>query len=416
MANTDILAPGADGPALSAAFDRVSPVKKFRAARLAATPEVAMGSPPTPTWLGNTYSASSAVSAVNVNSIGNIAVGALFHVQGGELKLSETNGYKCASVDVASSGAYCQEGWSVNFRTASRYISIGMRLYKQDIRICVDGQYLSLTNHQMGFSDGRYGSVNVDLGSDSFTTRKISVEFPYEAVVFGVYAGAFHAIRAARPSVPRLLIKGDSFVEGTGALRYGGSASLRNAFPQKGARKLGVIDNAIISGWGGTGVLNNGTTKKTFAQLLDDVTRFGPDGVIIFGGVNDGTGAWNATQIQAAYTAYFQSLRDALPTIPIAFMGPEWCPSAQLSSTYKNALIAGIQAVPSIYIHDIYPGGAYQFMTGVTYNETGTQDGRNYWIVGSDGIHPSQKGHDMLGNELAECWDRCLDFHAALMP
>ncbi|MFK8252217.1 SGNH/GDSL hydrolase family protein [Ancylobacter terrae] len=424
MANTDINAPGSDGPALVAVLDRLSPVQKFRASIAAATPEKAQASPATLGWTADYYSANTTPSAnaasssananyrlVGTNSSQITVIGAEFG--GTELV---NGGWVPKAVDVASGGSYAHTGYAIQFLTTGRYVDVALRLYDAHYRVAVDDEYVSLTNNTPGVAaDGRYGTINLDLGSRKHSGRKIRFELGYANRIIGFARGSQGSLFFPAPAIgPKLVILGDSFVEGTGA-SLGSGGKTRNSFTWQAARRLGV-ENLVVSGWGGTGFLNNGSTKKTFRQRINDITRHNPDGVIVMGGQNDG--GYAGAGLQTEVTTFFSELRAALPNAVITFMGPQYCPSPNnIGATAYGNIKSGVQAVPSVYHADVYdPSNLLYWMSGNTYNETGSYDGLNYWYVGSDGVHLNQNGHDFFGWRMAEAFKQAVAWHATIQP
>lgn len=82
-----------------------------------------------------------------------------------------------------------------------------------------------------------------------------------------------------------------------------------------------VYNNAV----GGTGAINNGTTKTTYIERLPDIAAFAPDVLFIGGFHNDAgnSGAYTSAARQSAVLAYLQEVRAALPNCAIAMVGAQ---------------------------------------------------------------------------------------------
>jgi hypothetical protein len=136
-------------------------------------------------------------------------------------------------------------------------------------------------------------------------------------ILFEVYLGADENIWT--PSVAsnlRLGIEGDSitFAGGFGPRLVG------NHFGTLLAKKLG-INNWFDNSQGGTGTIaNRNGTGTTYIQRIAGLVEFAPDIVVINGFHNDDISPQAARQ--AAFLAYFQALRAALPNALIFVAGP----------------------------------------------------------------------------------------------
>jgi GDSL-like Lipase/Acylhydrolase family len=84
-------------------------------------------------------------------------------------------------------------------------------------------------------------------------------------------------------------------------------------------------DHVYNNAQGGTGAINNDTTKTTYAERLPDITAFAPDVLFIGGFHNDAgnAGAYTSATRQAAVLAYLRAIRAALPNCAIAMVGAQ---------------------------------------------------------------------------------------------
>lgn len=377
-----------------AANDALAIKAAFRTALAAATPEVASASPPTMSLGYNNYT----IGGAAIQAPGVAANSASIRTIGGTLKASNKSGssgaYLCASVDIAN-GIYTQDGWALEFETDAPNVEIGLRRWSQYCRFAVDGQYVSLTNYDLGGADSAFVIPKLALGSSR--PRRIRVELTFDNDVYGVTVAPYYRVWRPAAKKPTFMVFGDSFVEATGATIRSALGRVRNGFAWQLARLIGVENDTIVSGWGGTGFLNNATTKKTYRQRINDIISAAPDGVLVFGGQNDGL--VDPSALQTETTAFFTQLKAALPSSVIVFAGAQRSPTPNTIPSANNAALQAGAAAAGIPVFDVY-----NMTSGNTYNQTGTQDGNNYWYVGGDGIHPSQLGHNYHANRLAAAW------------
>ncbi len=331
----------------------------------------------------------------------------------------------------------------------------------------VDDEYVSLTPQTVA-NDSNFYYYDFDFGS--YAERRIDF-IGYGNVPFGgFYTALTDLVRPAPLRGPRVVIQGDSFIEGTGA-----TYSCIHGYLSRMMDRLGW-ENFISDGRGSSGLLAGTPTYRS--RFVTDVVPYSPDLIIIQGSVNDApsTGAQLATEALALIALGQQYLpnavfaftseplkigataggnapflrRDAVksavtgaghlfldiitrPT-PIGFVPAT---NTLASSASINATSLSVNSVPVL-------GGTYKFADGtpflakavsgagpytITTDAGGigaaqsngasmTQVGDCPWtgngkvgattgfgscdiIVYSDGTHPSQSGHDMLGEMLA---------------
>lgn len=170
-----------------------------------------------------------------------------------------------------------------------------------------------------------------------------------------------------------------------------------------------VPDNAFIAGPDGTylsvatkvtaGASAGGTISLNKPALRSGTIVIGvglaPDGIVIAGGVNDFSvapgGDYTTAETGAQALVLFQTLRAALPSVPIFVVGP-WTdrnnPTYSATSQAGAAAIAAAAAqVPRTFFIDV--SGV------VTAANVGTVFGEG------DGIHPVDAGHLIYGSETA---------------
>ena len=196
----------------------------------------------------------------------------------------------------------------------------------------------------------------------------------------------------AAPS-QRVIVLGDSVTAGTGAL-----ASF-TGFVQSAAAILGWTD-AWASGVGGTGYVNPGPPGQVaFINRVDhDVISYAPSVVLVAGGTNDH--AYAPTDVQAAAAALYQRIADGLPAAVVYVMGP-WCSKGPAPAQWvatRDALVSALSGFPSFrFIDNI----AEQWITGTGNVAHPKGDGNADLYISADGTHPTQAGHDYVGQRLA---------------
>ncbi len=187
------------------------------------------------------------------------------------------------------------------------------------LRIWVDGQLVTSPN---GLPvEGTPGSFPrfVRLTFPHAASRRIRVEsylVRLSALRFPVGGGGAAPGYSAANRPPRVIIVGDSYTEGTGALGTwrGFALSLRQKFGW----------DTWMSGSGGTGYLNPGPNgrKKLRDRVQTDIIRQNPDLVIIAGGTNDG--GYGEAALYSEAGLLYDEILSALPNTRIVVVGPWW--------------------------------------------------------------------------------------------
>jgi lysophospholipase L1-like esterase len=248
-----------------------------------------------------------------------------------------------------------------------------------------------------GTSDSYLGDGTSGLYIKDFKTgplsrveRKITVE-SQNFYFGGVNVGPLDSVWAPPdPSDLRTMVFGDSYVEGAGGL-FNALTGYANTL----SKLMGWRDN-WVSGVGGTGYLNNAATKLTFRQrVATDVIAYAPDVLIIAGGINDA--AYSDAAIQAEAALLFAQISAALPNTLVFVNGP-WDPIFATRASIGTAIQAAIGSLRNFYyVNNL--GEAWQTGTGRVTAPVG--DGNADIYTGSDGIHPTQAGHEYLANREA---------------
>jgi lysophospholipase L1-like esterase len=121
----------------------------------------------------------------------------------------------------------------------------------------------------------------------------------------------------------------------------------------------------------------------TFQQQIDAVVAFEPSVLLVLGGRNDSE---RVTQVPAAATTFYSTLKQKLPNTKIVIMGPIWdasTPSAGVEAVDKATQAAATAA--GLTYHDVL-------------NERWLNDPA---LIGPDGVHPNDAGHQQLADKIS---------------
>lgn len=232
-------------------------------------------------------------------------------------------------------------------------------------------------------SDGNFYRIILDFGSSAL--RRIGWRTANK--IAGVTVGPFDTVYApSKAGVPRAVILGDSFTEGTGATDTGtGWASLLGS-------RMGW--DTFVSGSGGTGYLATNVPLgrvKLRDRLATDCTALNPDIVVVAMGINDGANTAAAVAAEAAlcYDDILAGNPDRL-LIVISPFSQNGNPTA-FHLAVSPLLEAACEARGGIYINLLSP----KLVTGTGKVGATVNDGNASVITGSDGTHPTQLGHEI---------------------
>lgn len=207
----------------------------------------------------------------------------------------------------------------------------------------------------------------------------------------GIYFPTGHtAIRPKQPSVRKIAIIGDSFVNGSGS--YSTGASLYDTFAWRVADNLGA-DEIILGGIGGTGWSQESSggadvlTNHFGGGRLDTVLTMNPDVIIFVGSVNDSNNS--DTEIQDGVELALGKCT-AVPEVYV--IGAVTKGNDAMNTSVKTAtLAAGYQFFD--LANTIYGTGKVGTVTG---------DGNADYYLMSDGIHPSYAGQQFLVTKIVQ--------------
>ncbi len=309
---------------------------------------------------------------------------AAFFFQGGWVETYATD-YRRFPVATPSFGTVGRNVWRAWVRANTSILAWRVLGYTAKYRLLVadaDGgnpRYVDKTGTDTASTTG-INYIKLDFTSaGGKATRVLGIEGEIDSGITGAYCVFSEVIDAPpSPELFRLIIVGDSFVNGANATRRG------DCFALQGGRKLGVHDN-WLSGLPGTGYLNDVSgTRYTLRQRLSDITGNSPNAVAICMGTND-TSA-DQTALLAEVTATLSALRAALPAVPVFVFGP-WDYGAPVPASANHlATTATIAAAVSGR-----SGMWFIPATGVAFSQVGGGD-----------THPDTAGHTTLGEFLRD--------------
>lgn len=266
-------------------------------------------------------------------------------------------------------------------------------------RIIVDGQYISISGTVgSGAANPTYNVVDF---SGVRKSRKITFEATAAWQFAGVACGPNDTVWLPDASDNvRAIVVGDSLAAGASMVNGPSPIIGRGDWPSQIGKYLGWNDPWNSSA-GGTGYINNASTKDNYIQRVTDVTGNAPNIVIVEGGAND-TGS-SAANVQAAALAYFQSVRSSLATVPIIVLGipTPGGPTAPSIST-ENAVSAAVTQFAdalTFFIPVATAANPWLTGTGTVVAPSGTGNCDVY--TGVDNVHPTQAGIDYLAARIA---------------
>lgn len=318
---------------------------------------------------------------------------------GTEYKFPATNmGSSVGNIGVVAGGtdSYSNFKWGVEIMTDATKISIETDQHASITwDVLVDGQYVSKTPTALNTATRSFNTLDfTNVQGGARKVRRITFESEGTVGFYSIRVAPTEKIwKAQDTDTVRAIVIGDSFVAG------GLASYTRTGFVDTVAKLLGWRD-PWHSGVASTGYLNNGTTKKTYRErITTDVTSRSPDVVVITGGIND-----LGTNIQSEATTYFAALRTALPIVPILVIGNFEPGTARASAiTLQAQLSAAVTAQNDariVFFPTIAPTDG-EWVTGTGRVGATVGDGNADIYTASDGTHPTQSGHDYLGDRVA---------------
>lgn len=181
------------------------------------------------------------------------------------------------------------------------------------------------------------------------------------------------------PPDPRLLVFGDSYVEGVGA------NSPSTIFASQAAAQLGWP--VELNGVGGTGYLNPGQSGATYLERLATLrAESQPNIILVEGGIND-RDRNPSREIVAPAVQLVDELKDRFPDATIIIMGPV---DPQPVSTWVRRMTS-----------DLRLAATNSRALFIDASDWLTPDNISQYTYG-DAVHVNQAGHDYIGDRLAE--------------
>jgi len=226
-------------------------------------------------------------------------------------------------------------------------------------RLVVDGEAVTAAFQTANGSSGVFHMMRVAFADKR--PRHIMIE-SLSMGISSISVGPTDTLSPSGVNRPRIALIGDSYC-------VNGNTEIGNTV----GRMLGV--SMWIDGSGGTGYNNNqaGTNgKATFgARLVAVMANADPDALVVYGGVNDGTGT-----LQADCLALINAARAIRSDLPIVIVGSQNPPSAAGSAATKSALLKAAAATGrAAYVDPV---------TGHIYGASGTLLQRGTaWITGT---------------------------------
>jgi lysophospholipase L1-like esterase len=195
----------------------------------------------------------------------------------------------------------------------------------------------------------------------------------------------------------RWYFKGDSWTAGA-------QDATGRAYLMPLAERLRV--EPLRGGYSATGYTTDGggaSGKLTFpAAVSADIVPQAPNVVMIFGSINDSS---NVAGLQAAAKTTYDNLAAQLPGVPVIVVGPQYGmysgPSSALCDSMETALNAAIAQCPNV-IGFISTKGWVTGNGKVDVASTSNPKGNCEFVTATDGIHPTQLGHEWVADRLYE--------------
>lgn len=275
-------------------------------------------------------------------------------------------------------------------------------------RLWVNGQLAAAARTQIAADFGKH-YVLVDFTTAGGRARRDFVleMLPSATLSDGLYFGGVTVEPTAvllpptRQSSYRIAVVSDSYGEGAGA-----TEKSQNWLWRMG-RKLGFDDVWSVSA-GGTGILaDNGALFTTYAaRFPTDLYPLKPNLVIIQGSVNDyvKTGGGSGP-VRAATVQTIQAIQQNLPGAKIIMTGVLYPRNFnQFPSSATQVIVAHNDyklAAADCGVDFIDTQSPAAWTTGTGRVGATTSDGPADLYCFTDGVHPSQAGHDHLADRMA---------------
>lgn len=163
------------------------------------------------------------------------------------------------------------------------------------------------------------------------------------------------------------------------------------------AARLLDWDDAWISGVGATGYINAPKPKLNYGQRLEsDVIAYQPNVIVIAGGINDS--GYPTDKLNKAASKLFSKIQKRLPNTIVFVLGP-WNPRTAINPAVNEAIKKAASGRPNFYWVPNYDDN---WITGTGHQGALKGNGNSDFIIGSDGTHPTAKGHQYIAQRFAD--------------
>lgn len=172
---------------------------------------------------------------------------------------------------------------------------------------------------------------------------------------------------------------------------YTGGSDMGGKYPNGWTSHVAVAVEAdgITARWakegaGGSGYVATGERDITFPELVPAVVGPGTDVLVVFGSRNDDAG----TGIGDAAAATYGAARAIAPGVDLLVIGPPWVDGDVPDDLFANrdAVRGAADAAGAVFVDPLAEG----WFTGDA--ET---------LIGVDGVHPTNDGHEYMAERIA---------------
>ena len=140
-----------------------------------------------------------------------------------------------------------------------------------------------------------------------------------------------------------------------------------------------------VIGHPGAGYIVRGTDKVTFAEAATTSLRSTADLVLVFGSRNDGK--QNPATMAAAATDLYTKIRERAPHAKLIVVGPAW-----VDENVPDFIISDSKAISERSVRR-----RLQFVNPLSERWFFGADAK---LIGADGVHPTDAGHQYLAEKM----------------
>jgi lysophospholipase L1-like esterase len=191
------------------------------------------------------------------------------------------------------------------------------------------------------------------------------------------------AAQATRPTVPNVDIIGDSYTGGSDEGGYGAAnwTKIVGSRFYSESRPLDMNVTAVP----GAGYITRGPDKATFAEAATSNLRSSADLVLVFGSRNDGK--QDATAMAAAATDLYAKIRERAPRAKLIVVGPAWVNEnvPDFITANTHAISGAASAAGAVFVNPLTDGWFF---------------GADAKLIGADGVHPTDAGHQYMAEKM----------------